>query len=149
MNNKPAKKTYIQGIILGVLSILSGLLFVGIPFGTAAIEIANMAVLGIGMIVVLIVGILLKKYTAALITSVIYLVVTFALTMFIEINMSDFILVGVGFVPGLSIAITGLITAVQQKGQKKILAGIIINAIGILIGVASLVMTLMNSFVGG
>ena len=47
-------KTYVQGIIFGILSILSVLLFTGIPFGTELIEIVDVAVLVIGVFAVLI-----------------------------------------------------------------------------------------------
>ena len=139
-------KTYIQGIVFGILSVLSGLLMSGIPFGTGIIEIANEAVLVIGVAAVLFLGIFKKKYAAALTASVIYLVVLFLLTAIIELNMSGFTIVGVGFVPGFSIGVTGLVTSIQQKGEKKIIAGIILNAIGILVCIASLVMSLMNGF---
>ncbi len=60
--------------------------------------------------------------------------------------MSNFVIVGIGFVAGLSMAITGLITSIQQKKIRKIRAGMILNIIGILISAASLVMSLMNGF---
>lgn len=141
-------KTYVQGIIFGILSILSGLLFTGIPFGTELIEIANAAVFVIGAITMLILGIFLKKYTAALITSAVYMVISFALMMFIETQMSGFTIVYAGFLPGLSMAITGLVTSIQLKGNRKILAGMILSVIGILINAASFVMTVVNGFVG-
>ena len=145
--NKPVMKTFIQGIIFGVLAVISGLLFVGIPFGTTVIEIANVAVLVVGAILVLIVGVIRRKYTAALIIAAVYMAVLFALTMFIETNMSNFVIVGNGFVPSLSIATTGLLTAVQQKGKKKTTVGMILNAIGMLISIASVAMTVMNGFI--
>ena len=139
--------TYKQGIILGVLSIISGLLLNGIPYGTNVIEIINEAVLILGVITLLLIGISKKRYTAAVIAAAVYLVVLFVLTMIIELNMSDFVIVGVGFVPGLSMAITGLITSIQQKENRKILGGLIINSIGILISVISLGMSVMNGFI--
>jgi hypothetical protein len=141
-------KTYVQGIIFGIMSILSGLLFTGIPFGTEMIEIVNVAVLVIGVFAVLIIGIFLKKYTAALTTSAVYMVVSFALMMFIETQMSGFTVVHAGFLPGLSMAITGLVTSMQLKGNRKILAGMILSVVGILINAASLVLTMVNGFVG-
>ena len=141
-------KTYALGIIFGILSILSGLLFTGIPFGTEMIEIVDVAVLVIGIFAVLIMGIFLKKYTAALITSAVYLVVSFTLMMFIETQMSGFTIVYAGFLPGLSMAITGLVTSIRLKGNRKILAGMILNVVGILINAASLVLAVVNGFVG-
>ncbi len=141
-------KTYVQGIIFGMLSILSGLLFTGIPFGTEMIEIVDVAVLVIGIFAVLIMGIFLKKYTAALITSAVYMVVSFVLMMFIETQMSGFTIVYTGFLPGLSMAITGLVTSIRLKGNRKILAGMILNVVGILINAASLVLAVVNGFVG-
>ena len=141
-------KTYVQGIIFGMLSILSGLLFTGIPFGTEMIEIVDVAVLVIGIFAVLIMGIFLKKYTAALITSAVYMVVSLVLMMFIETQMSGFTIVYAGFLPGLSMAITGLVTSIRLKGNRKILAGMILNVVGILINAASLVLAVVNGFVG-
>ena len=138
-------KTYIQGIILGILSILSGLLINGIPFGTSIIEIINIAVLVIGAFALIFLGIFKKKYTAALITSAVYLVILCTLTTIIELKMSGFVIVGVGFVPGLSIALTGLITSINQKGERKIVAGIILNSLGLLISIASGIMGLVAS----
>lgn len=119
----------------------------GIPFGTEIIEIANAIVLLIGVVAVIILGVLKKKYTSAIIVSVIYLAVLFLLTMMIELNMIGFVLVGVGFMPGLSLALTGLITSLQRKGEKKILAGIVLNALGILVSIASLALSVMNGFI--
>ncbi len=141
-------KTYVQGIIFGMLSILSGLLFTGIPFGTEMIEIVDVAVLVIGIFAVLVMGIFLKKYTAALITSAVYMVVSFVLMMFIETQMSGFTIVYTGFLPGLSMAITGLVTSIRLKENRKILAGMILNVVGILINAASLVLAVVNGFVG-
>jgi hypothetical protein len=140
-------KNYKQGIIFGVLSIISGLLLSGIPFGTNVIEIINAAVLVLGVITLLIIGISKRRYTASVIEAAVYLVVLFVLTMIIELNMSDFVIVGVGFVPGLSMAVTGLITSMQQQGNRKVLAGIMINSIGILISIISLGMSVMNGFI--
>ena len=119
----------------------------GIPFGTEIIEIANAIVLLIGVVAVIILGVFKKKYTSAIIVSVIYLAVLFLLTMMIELNMIGFVLVGVGFMPGLSLALTGLITSLQRKGEKKILAGIALNALGILVSIASLALSVMNGFI--
>ena len=140
-------KTYIQGILFGILSVLSSLMMSGIPFGTEIIEIANAIVLLIGVVAVIILGVFKKKYTSAIIVSVIYLAVLFLLTMMIELNMIGFVLVGVGFMPGLSLALTGLITSLQRKGEKKILAGIVLNALGILVSIASLALSVMNEFI--
>lgn len=142
-------KIYVQGIVFGILSLLSALLINGIPFGSGIIEIANTIVLVIGAITVILCGIFKKKYTAALIISAVYLIFSFILTMIIELNMSGFTLVGIGFVPGLSVAITGLVTSMQLKGEKKILAGIILNSLGILFGLASLVLSVINGFIIG
>ena len=140
-------KTYVQGIVLGILSMVSTLLMNGIPFGSGIIEIANIIVLVIGVIAVILCGIFKKKYTAAVIISAVYLIVSFVLTMIIELNISGFTIVGIGFVPGLSVAITGLITSMQLKGEKKTLAGIILNSLGILLGIASLALSVMNGFI--
>ena len=140
-------KTYIQGILFGILSVLSSLMMSGIPFGTEIIEIANAIFLLIGVVAVIILGVFKKKYTSAIIVSVIYLAVLFLLTMMIELNMIGFVLVGVGFMPGLSLALTGLITSLQRKGEKKILAGIVLNALGILVSIASLALSVMNGFI--
>ena len=140
-------KTYIQGLLFGILSVLSSLMMSGLPFGTEIIEIANAIVLLIGVVAVIILGVFKKKYTSAIIVSVIYLAVLFLLTMMIELNMIGFVLVGVGFMPGLSLALTGLITSLQRKGEKKILAGIVLNALGILVSIASLALSVMNGFI--
>lgn len=108
-----------------------------------------MAVLIAGAIAVLLLGIYKKRYTAALIATVVYLVALFALIMIIETGMSGFVILGVGFVPGLTLAITGLNTLLQLKGSRKIIASTIINVIGILLNIASLVLSVMNGFIIG
>ena len=75
------------------------------------------------------------------------MVAIFLLTMLIELNMSGFTIVGIGFVPGLSLAVTGLITSIQQNGDRKILTGVILSSIGMLINLAGFVMAVMNGFV--
>ena len=140
-------KVYIQGIIFGILSVISGLMMSGIPLGSEMIEIANLFILVIGVFAVFFVGVFKKKYNVAAIVSAIYLGALFSLTMIIETNMSGFAIAGIGFVPGLSLAVTGLITSIQQKGNRKIRTGIIFNSIGMLINIASLVLAVMNGFV--
>ena len=119
----------------------------GIPLGSEIIEIANLIILVVGVFAVILLGVVKKKYTVAVIASVIYLGALFSQTMIIELNMSGFTIVGIGFFPGLSLAVTGLITSIQQKGDRKILAGIIFSSIGMLISIASLVLAVMNGFV--
>ena len=141
-------KVYKQSILLGILSILSGLLIVGVPVGTEIIEIVNTAVLAIGALAIILLGVFKKKYTIAAIVSAIYTVAVFAMTAMIEANMQDFSILAIGFVPGLTMAATGMITSIQQKGEKKILIGMIITLIGMFINLASGVMALISIISG-
>ena len=142
-------KVYTQSIILGVLSILSGLLMVGIPWGSEMIEIVNLAVIAIGAFAIILLGVFKKKYTLAVILSVIYLAAVFAMTAIIEGNKMDYsYMLYIGFVPGLTMAATGMITSIQQKGKRKILAGMIITSIGMLINAASCIMGVIALITG-
>ena len=47
---------------------------------------------------------------------------------------------GLGFVPAMIISVTGLITTIQNKGQKKIAVSFILNILGVLLSIASLAM---------
>ena len=58
-------KVYIQGIIFGILSVISGLMMSGIPLGSEMIEIANLFILVIGVFAVFFVGVFKKKYNVA------------------------------------------------------------------------------------
>ena len=142
-------KVYTQSIILGVLSILSGLLMVGIPWGSEMIEIVNLAVIAIGAFAIILLGVFKKKYTLAVILSVIYLAAVFAMTAIIEGNEMNYAyMLYIGFVPGLTMAVTGMITSIQQKGKRKILAGMIITSIGMLINAASCIMGVITLITG-
>lgn len=141
-------KVYKQSIILGLLSILSGLMIVGIPVGSEMIEIVNIVVLAVGALAIILLGVLKKKYTLAAILSVIYTVAVFGMTAMIEANMQGFSILAIGFVPGLTMAATGMITSIQQKGEKKILIGMIITSIGMFINLASGVMALISIISG-
>ena len=137
-------KVYKQSIILGLLSILSGLMIVGIPVGIEMIEIINIVVLAVGALAIILLGVVKKKYTLAAILSAFYTLAVFGMTAMIEANMQGFSILAIGFVPGLTMAVTGLITSIQQKGKKKILIGMIFTSIGLLINLASGVMAVIS-----
>ena len=55
-------KVYVSGIVMGVIAIVSSLLFVGVPFGISILEIVNTALFIVGFIAVLLVGLAFKNF---------------------------------------------------------------------------------------
>ena len=137
-------KVYVSGIVMGVIAIVSSLLFVGVPFGISILEIVNTALFIVGFIAVLLVGLAFKKPFAAMIISILYVVSLFILTLAIESGSNGFTLVAVGFIPGLVIAATGLISSLQIKSKKKILPSMIVNILAILVSCANVYLSYVN-----
>lgn len=137
-------KVYVSGIVMGVIAIVSSLLFVGVPFGISILEIVNTALFIVGFIAVLLVGLAFKKPFAAMIISILYVVSLFILTLAIESGSNGFTLVAVGFIPGLVIAATGLISSLQIKSKKKILPSMIVNILAILVACANVYLSYVN-----
>lgn len=133
------------GIILGIVSILCALIFVGIPVGfNHMIEIINTVFFAVGLVVILCLGFAAKNDKAAVIASIIYAVILFVLVFVIELNYKDLTLLGIGFIPGLVISIMGIIKTVKAKSENKTKAGLIFNITGLVLSIANFLLAVMN-----
>ena len=138
------KKTYKQGIVMGILAVISAVLIAALPLETSVLEIVNYAVLGTGAILLIVIGPVLKKYTAAAAASGIYLAAVLTITMVIELGIDTTShRMGLGFIPAMIISVTGLITTIQNKGQKKTAVSLILNILGVLLSISSLTMEII------
>ncbi|MBO4579972.1 MAG: hypothetical protein J5715_07455 [Clostridiales bacterium] len=137
-------KVYSYGIIMGITSIVSVFFLVGIPSGTKApIEVANAAVFVAGIISVLMLGPVMKRYASACVISILYVLALTLLSSYIELYTKGYTMYSVGFVPGLVISFAGIITSLQNKGRKKIAISMFICIIAFLMSVGSGVISLM------
>ncbi len=135
------KKAYKQGIVMGILAIVSALLIAALPLEFSVLEIVNYVVLGAGAVLLTVLGPFLKKYTAAAVVSGVFLAAVLTITMVIELGIDTTThKMGLGFVPAMIISVTGLITTIQNKGQKKIAVSLILNILGVLLSIATLAM---------
>lgn len=135
------KKAYKQGIVMGILAIVSALLIAALPLESSVLEIVNYAVLCAGAVLLTVLGPVLRKYTAAAVVSGVYLASVLTITMVIELGIDTTAhKMGLGFVPAMIISVTGLITTIQNKGQKKIAVSFILNILGVLLSIAALAM---------
>ena len=78
------KKAYKQGIVMGILAIVSALLIAALPLESSVLEIVNYVVLGAGAVLLTVLGPVLKKYTAAAVASGVYLAAVLTITMVIR-----------------------------------------------------------------
>ena len=137
-------KVYSYGIIMGITSIVSVFFLVGIPSGTKApIEVANAAVFVAGIISVLMLGPVMKRYASACVISILYVLALTLLSSYIELYTKGYTMYSVGFVPGLVISFAGIITSLQNRGKSKILISMFICIIAFLMSVGSGVISLM------
>ena len=135
---------YKYGIIMGILSILTALLLTGVPIGSSTIELINIAIFLLGLLVMLIISLKLKKDKVSLIYTLSYLVIVFILTSIIESKYNDFQLYAIGWLPGFVISIIGLIRskAIEKTYDNKI--GMVLNIIGLVLSIISLILIIPN-----
>ncbi len=138
-------KNYYAGIVLGGISILCALLFVGIPIGFNNILETITTLSGVvGLLAVLCLGISGKNDKITVISTAMYVVVLFVLILIVELNYNDFVLTGTGFLPGLSVSIMGIIKTVKVKGKSKTTASFILNITGLVFSIANLLLTILS-----
>ena len=137
-------KTYIKGIIIGIISILSSLFIVGIPIGTSPVEIIELVILILGIVILLFMAIKTSNDTALLVAAAAYVLVVFVLTMIIELTFTDLTVLAIGFIPGAAVGVVGLIRTIKNKSDHKITASLILNIIGITASICSLCLVIPN-----
>lgn len=138
-------KKYKYGIILGITSMISSILFVGMPIGNNLLEIISIAIYIIGLLLILYFGIIKKKDKITIISAIIYIVILFTLIAIIELNYENFTSLAVGFVPGLIISIVGIIMTKNNNKEYKTKISLILNCIGLIISIISMLMAIINS----
>ncbi|MBO6230125.1 MAG: hypothetical protein J6O50_06120 [Ruminiclostridium sp.] len=137
-------KTYIKGIIIGIISILSSLLIVGIPIGTSPVEIVEIVILILGIVILLFMTLKTNNDTVLLAATATYVLTVFILTMIIELSHTDITVLAIGFIPGAAVGTVGLIRTIKNKSDHKITASLIINIIGIVASICSLCLVIPN-----
>ncbi len=138
-------KNYRVGIILGIISILCALAFVGVPVGFNNIfETIVTVFFALGLLAILCIGLAVKNDKLTVIASVAYAVILFALVTVVELNYNDFTLLAIGFVPGLLMSVIGVIRTVKVKSDKKTTASLVLNIIGLVLAIASAALVIVN-----
>ena len=127
-------------IVLGVLSILSTMLFTGIPIGKNIIEIITITVFLIGLLLIIYFEFIKRNSKITIITSIVYLLILLLLVGIIETKYKDFTLIAIGFIPGLLISSGGLV--LTKKNKTKV--GLILNIIGLVLSIISLLLVITN-----
>ncbi len=131
-------KKYKLGIILGILSIITSLLIVGIPVSLKGLPLINLVV-----IIICLIGLVIMALKAEdnnlLICTISYLVITFALTSIIESSDREYTKLLLGWLPGLIIGIVGLLRSNKNKDIYNIKIAKILNIIGIALSVINLI----------
>ena len=133
-----------DGIILGIISILSSLLFVGMPIGKNLFEIVTTIFYFIGLLLIIYFGFIKRNSKNTIITSIVYLIILFILVIFIKMQYKDFITLAIGFIPGLLISISGLILTKNNKAQYKTKVSLVLNIIGLILSIISLLLVIPN-----
>ena len=137
-------KTYIKGIIFGIISILSSLLIVGIPIGTSPVEISALVILILGIVILLFMALKANNDTVLLVAAAVYVLTVFVLTMIVELSYTDLTVLAIGFIPGAAVGTVGLIRSIKNKSNYKIAVSLIINIIGIVASICSLCFVIPN-----
>ena len=137
-------KNYKDGIILGIVSILSTLLFTGIPIGNNLFEIVTLVFFIIGLLLNLYFGFIKKSGKRTVVTSIIYLIILLILVSFIEMKYRNFSLIAIGFIPGLLISVDGIILTKSNKEKYKTIISLILNVIGLVLSIISLLLIIPN-----
>lgn len=137
-------KNYKDGIILGIISIVSSLLFTGFPVGSNPIEIFTLMFYIVGLLLLVYSGIIKKNSKKTLITTIVYLITLLTLVMIIETKLKGFTLLAIGCIPGLVIGIIGIILTKNNKEKYKTKASIILNIIGLVLSLISLLLVIPN-----
>ena len=127
-------------VFLGILSIISSLLFTGIPIGKNLPEIITIIVYIIGLLLIIYFGLIKRNSKSTMIVSVLYLLILLVMVTTIETKYKDFTLLAIGCIPGLLISTGGLI--ITKRNKTKV--GLILNIIGFVLSIISLLMIIPN-----
>ncbi len=137
-------KNYKTGIQLGIESILFSVVFVGIPFGTSILEIINTLLFIVGLLLIIYLGIIKKedKYISKI--TIVFFLLLIILSTFIELYFHNFVLIGIGFLPGLIISIVGLLRTKANKGNYKTTNSFVLNLIGLIFSIVNFGLVVAN-----
>lgn len=139
------KKRYKSGITIGILSILSSLIIVGIPIGNNILEIINIIFYITGLLIILYLNFIKKNNKYLLIFTIIYLIILTTMIGIIELKYNNYNLLTIGFSIGLILSIIGLINSNKNKNKYNIKSSIIINVIALIISILSFIMIFINN----
>ena len=137
-------KKYKNGIIIGLLSILSSLIVVGIPIGSSILEIINIIIYIIGLLTIIYFGFIKKNDKYLLVFSFIYLILLTIFTSIIELNNDSYNVMAIGFIIGLLLSIIGIINSNRNKDGYNVSLSIGINIIALIISLLSFLMIFIN-----
>lgn len=131
-------KKYKLGIVLGIISIITSLLFTGVPVAFSNLPLINIIVFILGLLGLI--AMYLKAEDKHLLIYIIsYLVITFTLTAIIETSDIEYTLLLLGWLPGLIIGIVGLLRSIKNKEIYNIKIAKILCIIGMALSVINLV----------
>lgn len=139
-------KKYKLGITMGILSIISSLLFAGIPVGRENLQIAYFILFLLLNFTILVFGLFAKKDKTVIIISIISVVLILLSTLYIE-NNPDVLtnMVVLGWLVSLSLGTVGLYRTINNRGNYVIRIAMVLCLTGIALSIASLVMGLVTN----
>lgn len=132
-------KKYKIGIVLGIISIITSILFVGVPSSLKGLSLLNIIIFSLGLLLIIIISLLKVEDKYLLIYIISYLVIEFNLTAIIESSAKDYTLLLLGWLPGLVISIIGLLKGNQNKKIYNIKTSKILNIIGLVLSIINLI----------
>ena len=118
-----------EGIYMGIISIVSSLILIGIPIGPNFFEIITALVFCVGLFVVLYVGIW-KDSTYTTRVCLIYVASVFVIGGIAKLLNKDCSLMAVGFLPGLIIALAGIMMSLKNK-EYNVKVSLVINGLAL------------------
>lgn len=139
-------KKYKLGIIMGIISIVSSLLFAGIPVGREKLQIAYFVLFLLLNFIILVFGLFAKKDKTVIFISIISVVLIFLSTLYIETNQDSLTkMVVLGWLVSLSLGTVGLYRTINNKKDYSYKLALYLCIIGLLFSIVNLILGLVTN----
>lgn len=131
--------------LLGVISIVSALLFCGIPVGKEGLILAYCIMFLVLNFAFILIGILSKKDSVVGISAFVYFIAFIISTSVIEIKTEGYKLTVLGWLVPFIVSIVGLYRIYNLKKEERSKVALILNFVGLGLSIVSLVYGLVTN----
>ena len=131
--------------LLGILSIVTALLFSGIPVGKEGLVLGYCILFLVLNFAFILIGILSKKDKVVALSSLAYVIALFGATALIELKTEGYKITVLGWLVSFIISVVGLYRIFNLKKEDRKKGAIVLNIIGLVLSIANLIMGLVTS----